>query len=619
MVPCARPMSGKGQQVILAKSVTVNPDEQIAREYADRLILAKISSMQNVVKLSEVADQLKAEGLGLGAVRSLLASNSEKFAYAERRWVPAARVEGAGRPIAEMLRLIVTRFGGPMPLSLLMHEMAILAPQISEEQVERMLETSEALLVTDSEEVVARAWVFDAYDENVSDALARQKISQEELEAIQAKVKGTDWRTAEGIESALAKVAPVSVKAFGAVAWLELNSQNSTAYLHFNWKDFNRALFSIPGYVMSPNGYLHPVSDSKKWLSTAVKVADRLAPLVEIEDAAPIEVKQVDVDKMVKRFANDDTSVSAIQLLEEVYEITPSVKTFPDDLSNLMDALKARSEVVWVGGDRFARAGAVPEFVQTVPEIFEYHGTGFTDDEGEPVDVELSDEGLSSTLRKLLNHPLAMDVLDEDTMPLLKQQPESVRCVLKPIHRETGTFPLCQFSTGWFDQEPKHQEMLLRDSEGREIQVWANMEFRLMFGLIDWFYEQPIESGAVFSLTRTTKPNVFDFEWLDQQDPVVFITAQRMEELREIQSREAELSTFAILREIMAHWPKGADFLTILWELNVVRRTSRRMVASLLSSYSCFYQRSGSPVWHFDNKKVEQGFDKTKKKFVIKT
>jgi hypothetical protein len=78
------------------------------------------------------------------------------------------------------------------------------------------------------------------------------------------------------------------------------------------------------------------------------------------------------------------------------------------------------------------------------------------------------------------------------------------------------------------------------------------------------------------------------------------------------------MSTLDLLVEVMGHWPKGADFLTVLAELNVVRRTSRRLVASLLSSYQCFYQRSGSPVWHFDAKKIDLGFDKTKKKFIKK-
>ena len=115
-------------------------------------------------------------------------------------------------------------------------------------------------------------------------------------------------------------------------------------------------------------------------------------------------------------------------------------------------------------------------------------------------------------------------------------------------------------------------------------------------------------------------PNVFEFSWEDQADPVLHISAQRMEELRQIQveTYERQMSTLEVLCKVMAHYPKGADFLTLLAEINVVRRTPRRLVASLLSSYVCFFQRSGSPVWHYDAKKLDQGFDKTKKKFVKK-
>ena len=139
-----------------------------------------------------------------------------------------------------------------------------------------------------------------------------------------------------------------------------------------------------------------------------------------------------------------------------------------------------------------------------------------------------------------------------------------------------------------------------------------------MYGLIDWWLDQPIESGAVFTLTKTPSPNVFEFEYLDQPDPVVYISSQRMEELRTLGTEAEGKSTLELLIETMSHWPKGADYLTVLAEINVARRTSRRLVASLLSSYQCFYQRSGSPVWHFDAKKVDQGFDKSKKKFIKK-
>jgi hypothetical protein len=57
--------------------------------------------------------------------------------------------------------------------------------------------------------------------------------------------------------------------------------------------------------------------------------------------------------------------------------------------------------------------------------------------------------------------------------------------------------------------------------------------------------------------------------------------------------------------------------MTLWAEVNVVRRTARRVVASDLASYHCFYQRPpGSDVWVFDERKVSQGRKKTKRKYL---
>lgn len=605
----------------MAKAIQIKPEEAFARAYADRLILEKLTELQSAMKLSELAEKLQGTGMGLAAIRSLLASNPEKFAYSERRWIPAARVAGLGRPFHEAVRLIVDRFGGPMPIELVVHELRQTRPGSIENlelSIERMCASDPAVFLTSNRELALAKWVFVAFDEPVERALALNQVPAEEFEDLQEKLAGTDWHAEGAIAKALASCTPVGTKTFGAVAWSAATPQNSKVVLHWDWRAFNAALLSVEGFVYAADGVMHPESDTKKWVSAAVKLAEKLAPSVEIEDAQPIEVKAEDIEKMVKKILSGEASVTSTQLLEEMYEITPSVKTFPDDMANVMAALKARNDIWWVGGDRFRKPGTALEFVESVPELFQYVNTDFVDEEGELIDVELNDDGLSSTLRKLLIHPQAMDVLDEEILPEPKTMPEQIPLVLKTIHRELGTFPMCQIPTGWFDPEPKIQELIFIDPDGRELQVWANTEARLLFNLVDWFYEQPIESGAAFTLTKTPKANVFEFEWRDQPDPVVFITSQRMEQLRAIQERAAEMSTLEILMEVMGHWPKGADFLTILWEVNVVRRVPRRLVASLLSSYACFYQRSGSPVWHFDNKKVEQGFDKTKRKFVLK-
>lgn len=605
----------------MAQTSQMKTEERAARLYADRLILEKLTELQEVFKPSEIADELKDSGLGLAAVRSLLASNPEKFAYHERRWVPASRVEGAGRPFAEICRLTVDRYGAPMPLDLLAVEISHISGREYERDmraISRLCATDPNLFLTRDGAVGIRSFVFAATDETVEDALSLNGITAEEVAQVEERLGDFNWRNPDSITLALEKLAPVSGKALMAAAWKQLNPQDPYKTLLFDWKAFAAEMLAVPDFVFAANGDIHPESSTKKWISSAVRLAEKLAPSVEMEDAAPLELKPEDIVRMTDMIKENEGTTTAIKLLEDLFEITPSVKTFPDDLASVMAALKKKSDVLWVGGDRFQKAGEAPDYISEAPAPFFFEKSDSVNTDGDPWDVELVDEGLSTSLRKLIAHPLATDVLDEDEPLQTKSLQETVRLVLKSIHRELGTFPLSQFPAGWFDPQPATQELILIDPQGNELQVWLNHESRLIFGFLDWWLEQPVESGAVFSLTRTRRPNVFEFAWLEGTDPVVYISNQRMEGLREISSRAEEMTTLDILCEVMQHWPKGTDFLTLLWEVNVVRRTSRRLLASLLSSYVCFYQRSGSPVWHFDPKKLDQGFDKSKRKFIKK-
>ena len=604
----------------MAKSITIKPEEEFARSYADRLILQQLTEIE-VFKLGDLAERLSDSGLGLSALRSLLASNPKRFAFHDRRWIPAARLEGVGRPLAEAIRLLVVGFETPVPIPTLISEVGRVRDDSREQlavKVERIVRHDPTFLVTAREEVALAKWAFLATGEKRERAFALHGVREEDVEAAQAKLGNVDWRSPSAAEDALKAAAPISAKVLGAVAWLHLNPTDPRATLLYDGRKLFAELLAVDGYVLGSDGVIYPSGETKKWITSAVKVADKLAPTIEVEDVAPVDVKPADIDKMVAKILASEKSVTATRLLEEFYEVTMVNKTFRDDLANVVEALRTSDKIMWVGADRFRRAGSVPDFIESVPEPFFFVPTDFRGEDGELIDVEISDEGLSTSLRKLLTHPLATDVLDEEGVAAPKSSPDRVRLVLKSIHRELGTFPMSQIPAGWIEDEPKIQEIVLVDDSGRELQVWANTEARLLFGFLDWWYEQPIESGAVFNLSKTNRPNVFEFSWEEQADPLLYISSQRMEQLRDLQARSESMSTLDVLIEIMHHWPKGTDFLTLLAEVNVVRRSTRRLVASLLSCYQCFYQRSGSPVWHFDPKKIELGFDKTKRKFVKK-
>lgn len=599
-------------------------DAASARSYVDRLILTELTQMESAVKLGELADRLNEHGLGLAAIRSLMASNPDVFAYSERKWVPAARLAAQGRPLAETLRLIVAAFGGPVPLDDVAEEVARarrLPLSDVEPALRRLAEIDPRFILMDDGRLLLAEWGFEARDERLARALALNGLTAEQLEDAKPKLAGVDFRAPDAGASALAAGTEgrgsLSPKLVGAVAYATLNSDEPHAPLLYDNRRLLAALFAAPGYAYGGGAFARQ-DDAKKWVKDAIRMAERLTPTIDLDDAAPIEVKTEDLGRIVDRILANEGTTTGTALLEQFYEIVPGTRTFPNDMANLMDALRGDARVGWFGGDRFRRAGDSPDYILEVPEPFHPVQTDVRDDDGELVDVELTDEGLSTSLRKLLQHPLALDVLDEEPQPAPKQQPEEIRLALKSLHRELGTFPLAQVPTGWLDPEPGVQEAVFVDPSGREVQVWINNDARLMYGLIDLWYEQPVESGAVFVLSRTPRPNVFDFVFQDQPDPVIFITPGRMEELRTLGAAHDEegKSTFELLTAVMAHWPKGADYLTLLAEINVARRTSRRLVASLLSSYACFYQRQGSPVFHFDPKKIGGGFDKSKRKYV---
>lgn len=604
----------------MAKPTVLKPEEATARLYADRLILEKLTEMEAAVKLGELADKLSDSGIGLAAVRSLMSSNADVFAYHERRWIPASRLTAEGRPVSEIIRAVLDSFGAPVSLDTLIEEVSRIrhtSVEVEDAVVRRLVARDGSFALLGDNSVALVKWGFIAHDEVLSRALAINGITPEEFAAISDKLKDVDFNSPDWASAAL-KHSPINLKEILAYAYSKLNNDDPRSVLHYHAGDLFKALFAVPGYVYNSDGTFLNEAEAKGLISTALKLALKLTPSIDVDDAAPIELKPEDIAKLINKVKTSETSVTATKMLEEFFEITPGTKTFPDDMVNVMNALKGDSSVAWVGGDRFQKAGQHPDYISEVPEPFQFVASGVVDAEGEEVDIELTDEGLNTSLRKLLQHPLALDVLDEDPQPALKTQPESIRLVLKSIHRELGTFPLAQFPTGWIDDSPKIQEAIFIDPAGRELQVWINQEARLMYGLIDWWLDQPVESGAVYTLTKTPQPNVFEFAYLDQPDPVVYISTQRMEELRTLGAEYEGKSTLDLLIMVMSHWPKGADYLTVLAEINVARRTSRRLVASLLSSYQCFYQRSGSPVWHFDNKKVEQGFDKSKKKFIKK-
>ncbi|MFN8139483.1 MAG: hypothetical protein U0R49_06775 [Fimbriimonadales bacterium] len=592
----------------------------IARAYADQIVLSGIARVASTLRLTELGNEVAPHGVGLTELRRLLTTNPNRFVYHDRRWLPKARVTAGKGPTSEFIRQTLFTYGVPMPLMEVAGELSSnygRPKEYYEARIAEMVKNDPNLFVTSNDHVGLAEWLFVARLE--SDEAARYVNGLRDADvSANSQLDKLDFTDIETAAKNALKTTPLSPKVFSYYAWKNLTSSDPYSPSRYDAVAAFDAVFNSGGFIYGADGLLHPESEAPGWLKKALKDAEKLAPTVEMEESAPLQFGPAEVDEFVGKILASSHSVGVSEMLGEKYELSPADRTWTEDLGTAVNSLKTDDRVSWFGGDRFGKPDLAPEFVHTIPEFFNYSVSEFKDADGEAIDVEMSDDAFSSALRKEMSLPIAQDVLDEDPAPRQKKLPDQLRLVLKSHHREIGTFPLCQIPAGWLPDEPDVQEIVLLRDDGAKLFALVSHETGLIFGLIDWWFEQPIESGAAFSLEKTEYPSVYKFAWLEEADPLVFIDSERMNELRDLAARATDLSGYEILIEVLNKHSKGADFITILAEANVIRRLTRRQVASILSGYHCFYQRSGSPVWHYDQKKVDQGFDRAKRKFVRK-
>ncbi len=629
-------------------------EAQLADTYLADCVYDALLERGEAAKISEITLEIDNPRITFPLVRRAL-DDSQKFALAERQWSLAARYLDVSRPVERTLIDVLRAAGKPL-------DRITLATELSEifhrdaglyfSLIDTVTRNTQAYFKTKSNAFGLIEWLPLTDGEVLSEILFDNELAGATLAFYQDAAKGVDFSdpaaaTIKIIEKLKGKALPARV--LGVLGWQALGEK-------FDGKAHFLACFADPrltwlsgkkggswltrelieklerhleerGASLADEAHEEPVAPvvvvpepdpvaAEAVVEAPVMVEPTPAPVVPALSISEDDLKAIEATLIERGGPTDATDLLALQ-----YEVVPGDPSHALDLASLTATLQADPRFLYVGAGRFREANSLPLFVFSMPEMLAFPDLQFVSMDGEIMDEEIEDEGYVGALRQDALLPLAQDAGDDEgSFSGLAPEDSSVaRCVVKAHHKEIGTFPLCQIPDGFLPSDAPVVEITIRDAEGGSHEIIVNHELRLAFGFFGLYEKLAHDSGSVFLLNKSPRPFELRFEAQDEPDPQIHVTSERITELgslREQAEESGDVATFDIACEILDTYPKGLDFVQTLTEVNLIRRVTRRKLASILSNYHCFQHKAGTSQWRYDARKRDLGTDRAKRKYL---
>ena len=269
--------------------------------------------------------------------------------------------------------------------------------------------------------------------------------------------------------------------------------------------------------------------------------------------------------------------------------------------------------------DLAVRGAEVPPYVGVVPETLLPIALQVINPQTDaPFDYALDDAGLEDGAAAFVHDPMWEDIGEETevaALPASDKVPSETKIVMLNHHIRSGTVKIRGVDRAFFDMSEPFVQFKFHDSEDDEtLEVWTARAIGIVYEMGQWFDENLPPSGGTIKFERTDKGIEIS---VDRPNAETFLTPRRLHELEDLRRPAAKMSLFELLSRLVEDHPAGMTLPALWAEVNVVRRTSKRLMASVLSSYgvfSCKAGRNKEMVWLYD--KSGGGFREEKQPFV---
>ncbi len=601
-----------------AQAAPVSTDNH-SRPYLKALVYRTLLAHGGPMRLNEVISGAASNLVPQPAIRFILGAEPDHFMTIDRKWAPSTMFEDNRRPLQSLVLRMLDTVCRPVPASELAWPLAGVYSRVPESMQAMISRMAGSVFGVFPDGLGRPDWLLEVTSSKADDVAFDNMVDQARADKIVSALKKTEWSIENLIEQLLKTKLALSIRSLQYIKWrLDPSKFDAMDCVTDLWA--SPLLICFPAHepdATHPAPYFAPASLLPAWLEQISEEIDAVCKSFEVDTAEPLELTDDRREAAIQYVLESAHGVMVPEIARNLFDLSDADTTWKGDLQTIRAALEADSRVSWLGGQRFGRADALPPYVLDVPSSLVFPVLHFESEDGEPLEIDLDDDGLSGTLKSDLMEPLAQDVLDEEEDRLkVLPVPTSVRCVVKARHKEIGTFPLCQIPEGFFPSKPQIQVLSFTDTT-HNVQydaIYLNHGTRLLYGLMEFYLTREPASGLVFTLTRTSDPCRYEIAWEEELEPRVQLSASRYNDLLARAGAVTEWSTFELMAELLTYNRKGMDFLNILTEVNVLRRTTRRRVASILSAFPAFYVKGG--LWHFDEKKRDTPIEKAKRKYV---
>jgi len=630
------------------ESAAIEDDTAFSRFVLEDFVVTTLLRLGRSLSSNDLSGAVEGFQLSRAVLKEGL-TQSRRVTHAGRDWDLDIRVkrqslsreERERQPLQGSIEELLQFVGKPLPLPVITRELALLRGSFSKP-------TSDAVanILRHSRNVVEGAPGTWLHESLVLDSGARQEeliirenhlAEDADFPRLQSLDLPADGATLAERAAVLLRAAaqPISGKALGYLLW----RQNPAA---FDSREVARALgdreifyWMVGGNITLREQLTQWRGELQRWTqnlsesnASSIDVAALLRQRMAANEIIAPRAEDVEELKAYARQSNGlPFSLGAVMV--DRLEIEPDNPEFVPALQGLNDALRRHPDFLPVGIGRFLLREAVPDYVGQVPDGLRPVHLSVRDPEtDEPMDFEMSDDGLEGDAVAFIHAPQWEDINEEVEVKLPRRSgaeaPDSTRYIVLNQHHNAGTIKLRRMDEEFFALEGGLSRITVRADDGQnttELGAWASRESGLIYGLGEWFVSRTPQSGGVLIFFRDTTPAGMGQLrlTLGEPDKLTQIDANRAEELQSLRVAATYMSLFELMQTILNAHQHGLELPRLWAEVNVVRRTTKRLICSVLSGYHCYYFKQRGPtqiLWRFDAGKLDQGFKRNKRKYV---